>query len=196
MFAMRSTGYQSCANSVQKEDFREEEAIHIVYVMCGEERSDEFMASLKSLHLFAKVALQADQNYFHIHVITADTVSFSFMHYPCISPCLSVCTHLPDSFCCFTAAAQALQIPSVHEMCHYVHIQRHASSQNGTEEVGGLQPRSNFRLTFHKMVMDAPELFGPCAMQTLYIHESAEFNDIDQAIAVAPQACAEERSQD
>ena len=105
MFAMRNIGY---AISVQKEDFREEEAIHIVYVMCGEERSDEFMASLKSLHLFAKVALQADQNYFHIHVITADTVSFSFMHHPCISPCLPVCTHLPDSFCCFTAAALQL----------------------------------------------------------------------------------------
>ncbi|MCJ1360808.1 MAG: Glucoside xylosyltransferase 2 [Icmadophila ericetorum] len=133
--AMRNTGCQSCADSVQKEDFRDEEAMHIVYIMCGEERSHEFMASLKSLHLFAKVALNADQNYYHIHVITADT--------------------------------------------------------NGTEEVGGLQPRSNFRLTFHKMVMEAPELFGPCAMQNLYIHESAEFKDIDQASAVV--ACAEER---
>ena len=35
--------------------------------------------------------------------------------------------------------------------------------------------------------MEAPELFGPCAMQTLYIHESAGFKDIDQASAVASQ---------
>ena len=66
-------------------------------------------------------------------------------------------------------------------------VQSHASLQNGTEEIGGLQPRSNFRLTFHEMVMEAPELFGPCAMQTLYIHESAGFKDIHQASAVAFQ---------
>ena len=59
--------------------------------------------------------------------------------------------------------------------------------QSSTEEIGGLQPRSNFRLTFHEMVMDAPELFGPCAMQTLYIHESADFKDINQARAAAFQ---------
>lgn len=82
--ARHNIGNQSCADSVQKEDFREEEAIHIVYVMCGDERSDEFMASLKSLHLFAKAALNEDLNYYHIHVITADTVSFSFMRKPCI----------------------------------------------------------------------------------------------------------------
>ena len=70
-------------------------------------------------------------------------------------------------------------------------LESHASLQNGTEEVDGLQPQSNFRLTFHKMFMEAPELFGPCAMQNLYIHESAEFKDIDQASAVV--ACAEER---
>ena len=40
------------------------------------------------------------------------------------------------------------------------------------------------------MVMEAPELFGPCAMQDLYIHESAEFKDIDQASVVS--ACVEE----
>ena len=95
-----------------------------------------------------------------------------------------MCTFL-TIFCCFTAAAQALRYPSVLEMCHRAYSQSHACLQDGTEEVGGLQPRSNFRLTFHKMVMDAPELFGPCAMQTLYIHESAEFNNIDQASAVA-----------
>ena len=77
---MHKLGYQKCANSVQSENFRDEEAIHIVYVTCTEERTDEFMASLKSLHLFAKVALNVDQNYYHIHVITSETVSFAFMH--------------------------------------------------------------------------------------------------------------------
>ena len=107
ILALRNTGFSSYADFVQKEDFREEEALHIVYVMCGEERSDEFMASLKSLYLFAKVALNADQNYYHIHVITADTVSFSFVHSPCISRYLSIPAHLPDSFCCFISAAHA-----------------------------------------------------------------------------------------
>ena len=123
ILARRNTGCQSCANSVQKEDFREEEAIHVVYVMCGEERSDEFMASLKSLHLFAKVALQADQNYFHIHVITADTVSFNFMHHPCILPCLHIYADPCHELCYFTAAFQALQIPSVLAKCYCTCVQ-------------------------------------------------------------------------
>ena len=101
---MRNTGFQGCADSVQKEDFRDEEAMHIVYIMCGEERSHEFMASLKSLHLFAKVALNADQNYYHIHVITADTVSSSIKD-PCISPQLSTFADLTYQIYCFTAAA-------------------------------------------------------------------------------------------
>ena len=108
--AMHNTGYQSCATSVQKEDFREEKAMHIVYVMCGAERSHEFLASVKSLHLFAKVALNADQNYYHIHVITADTVSFFLQSSPLhVIILVYICTasqkFLPFYSCCLCLAA-------------------------------------------------------------------------------------------
>ena len=82
--------------------------MHIVYIMCGEERSHEFMASLKSLHLFAKVALNADQNYYHIHVITADTVSSSIQRPLHLTSIVYFCRpHLSDLLlhsCCLSLA--------------------------------------------------------------------------------------------
>ena len=59
---------------MQASDFKNEEAIHIVYIMCWEHRLEELITSLKSLHLFAKAALKEGPAFFHVHVISDDWV--------------------------------------------------------------------------------------------------------------------------
>ena len=55
---------------MQAADFRNAEAMHIVYVLCWNRREDEFLTSLKSLHLFAEISLKEEPGYYHVHVIT------------------------------------------------------------------------------------------------------------------------------
>ena len=58
---------------LQEHDASLAKAISIIYIVCG--RKDEFLASLKSLHLFAKAAITSPEDIFQIHVISDDTVS-------------------------------------------------------------------------------------------------------------------------
>ena len=70
---------------LQEHDASLAKAISIIYIVCG--RKDEFLASLKSLHLFAKAAITSPEDVFRIHVITDDTVSpccHSFQLHVCI----------------------------------------------------------------------------------------------------------------
>ena len=55
---------------MQAADFKNEQAIHIVYIVCQSHREDEFLVSLKSLHLFAETTLKDEPGYYHVHIIT------------------------------------------------------------------------------------------------------------------------------
>lgn len=66
----------------QAAKFKEEEAMHIVYTVCGEIVKPEFLMSLKSLYLFAVSSLVRVQSFYHIHVLsdgTVDTRDMAFL---------------------------------------------------------------------------------------------------------------------
>ena len=50
--------------------FKDEEARHIVYAVCGETVKPEFLMSLKSLYLFAVSSFVRGSSYYHIHVLS------------------------------------------------------------------------------------------------------------------------------
>lgn len=76
---------------LQDKTFRNEEAIHIVYILCWICRQDELMASIKSLHLFAEAALQNEPPApYHIHIIAKDIVSA--VNLPHLGDTLSGCS--------------------------------------------------------------------------------------------------------
>ena len=66
----------------QAAKFMDEEAMHIVYTVCGEIVKPEFLMSLKSLYLFAVSGFVRKQSYYHIHVLsdgTMDTRDMAFL---------------------------------------------------------------------------------------------------------------------
>ena len=73
---------------MQAAEFQNGEAIHIVYILCWNRREDEFLASLKSLHLFAKTALKEEPGYYHVHIISNEGVRI-FTAYHQICTCIS-----------------------------------------------------------------------------------------------------------
>lgn len=170
---------------LQDSAFKDEEAIHIAYLLCSHRRQDEFLASLSSLHLFAETALKSEPAYYHIHVIADDVVRppegaldsalglsaslyIKASHFPPVQSFLHILAGLKDVHAQKYAPPRRLSIPWV-------------MLQVGTEEMAVLKPHSNFRLTLHQEHPGVPELFAPCAMQVLYLHEREDFKDVHQA---------------
>ncbi len=56
--------------SEQAAKFKDEEAMHIVYTVCGETVKPEFLMSLKSLYLFAVSSFVRGPSFYHIHVLS------------------------------------------------------------------------------------------------------------------------------
>ncbi len=159
---------------MQAADFRNEEAIHIVYILCGSHREDEFLTSLKSLHLFAVTALQEEPAYYHVHIISNQQVRDA-------SHTCHACTTWTDSYLCRLThlllyrttllrypAHQAWEAPCASSRwCKQVGggAQAFVHLQWGMNESAMLKPRSNFRMTLHMATPDAPDMFAACAMQ-------------------------------
>ncbi|CAL8471657.1 g11199 [Coccomyxa elongata] len=54
----------------QAAKFKDVEAMHIVYTVCGETVKPEFLMSLKSLYLFAVSSFVRGPSFYHIHVLS------------------------------------------------------------------------------------------------------------------------------
>lgn len=66
---------ESCVVHDQAKLFKDAEAMHIVYAVCGEAVISEFLMSLKSLYLFAGSGLVRGPAYYHIHVLSDGAVT-------------------------------------------------------------------------------------------------------------------------
>ena len=55
---------------MQAASFKEEEAMHVIYTVCGGQAKRDVLASVKTLWLFASLSLSRGKHYYHIHVLT------------------------------------------------------------------------------------------------------------------------------
>ncbi|EIE21821.1 hypothetical protein COCSUDRAFT_56271 [Coccomyxa subellipsoidea C-169] len=119
---------QTQKDAREAENFKDAQAMHLVYSACGETVKSEFFMSLKSLYLFAVSGFVREPAYYHIHVLSDGAVS--------------------------------------------------------KEDLASLRPLSNFKASVHPKFPGATTLFKLCSTERMYLHQHADFKDLDKVIYV------------
>lgn len=72
MTSENTDGHQT--GSEQGHQFLDEEAMHLVYAVCGKDVKQEFLTSLTSFYLFAISSLLHSPSFYHVHVVSDGSV--------------------------------------------------------------------------------------------------------------------------